>query len=427
MSRIRVLLVTQSYHPIHGGIGEHVRHLALALGARGHEAVVLTAGPPPPGGEPPGPEVIRLGRRIQVPSNGSRATIAWRPSYRLAVRSVLRDPYDIVHVHSPLEPFLPWAVLREARAPCVGTFHNAGSVHWGYRFFADRLRGFVERLDARTAVSRCAARYVGRHFPGRYHILANGVDTARFRPGEGRRGRPRPALLFVGRLEKRKGIGLLLDGVSRAAAAMRPAPRLLVVGDGSLRGRMLRRAARLGVDLEWIGPVSPAEIPGIYRSADLLVAPALFGESFGIVLLEALASGLPVVASSIEGYQELLARCPAAELFRAGDAADLGRAIARALETAREERVRREARRFAIRYGWDRLVIGMEAIYRTAAGDALQLRVETGADDDLGLRVDSGHVVGDAYDLDVDDAPQAVRVRAGEAGDERRSGRIGQA
>ncbi|MBD3163176.1 MAG: glycosyltransferase, partial [Candidatus Latescibacteria bacterium] len=316
------------------------------------------------------PRVIRIGRRIQIPSNGSRATIGWRPFYRDAVRPICRERFDVIHVHSPLEPFLPWAVLREARAPCVGTFHNAGPVHWGYRHFRRGLQEFADRLDARTAVSRCAARYVGRHFPGPYRIVPNGVDTARFRPnGASRRGR-RPVLLFVGRLEKRKGIDLLVEGVARASEGRSDPPRLVVVGDGSLRHRLLRRASRLRVDLRWIGPVAPEELPRIYRASDLFLAPALFGESFGIVLLEALASGVPVVASAIEGYAELLDRCGAAVTFRPGDPDALAAAIARGLDATREERVRRAARGFAAEYGWGRLVLRMEAVYSAVLGGA---------------------------------------------------------
>ena len=131
MRPLRVLLVTQSYHPVHGGIGEHVRHLGRTLAVRGHHVRVLTSGPSPPGGELPGLEVVRIGRRFRVPSNGSRAAIAWHPAYRAAVRRVVRDFPDVIHIHSPLEPFLPWAVLMEAEAPCVGTFHNAGPPPWG--------------------------------------------------------------------------------------------------------------------------------------------------------------------------------------------------------------------------------------------------------------------------------------------------------
>ncbi len=368
MRSLRVLIATQSYYPKCGGIAEHVRHLSLALQEKGHRVQVLTSAPGPPGGELPGPEIIRIGRRFEVPSNGTRANLAFHPFFRQALRAVLSGGIDLVHVHSPLEPFLPWAVLQEAQVPCLGTFHNAGPTHLGYRLFARWLSPLAERLDLRIAVSRCAAEYAGRHFPGEYLVIPNGVDPRRFRPRpSGADPRP-PTVLFVGGLEPRKGLDVLIEAIAIAARRTAPPPRLVVVGDGSLRRRFLREARRARIDFEWHGRVEPEEMPARYWEADLLAAPALYGESFGIVLLEALATGLPVVASRIEGFAELLGGCPAARLVQPGDPSALADGIAEMLARGAGGRLEEEARRAALSYGWGRVSGLVEEAYGELLG-----------------------------------------------------------
>ncbi|MFB3908243.1 MAG: glycosyltransferase family 4 protein [Candidatus Eisenbacteria bacterium] len=379
---MRVLIVTQSYRPVHGGIAEHARNLGLALCARGHDVRVLTSGPAPAQGEDEPFPVLRVGRRFHVRSNGARASLALHVAYREAVRPIVRSA-ELIHVHSPLEPFLPWAVLKEARVPCIGTFHNAGDPHWGYRLLGPLLAPLAARLTVRTAVSRCAAAFAGRHFPGEFLLVPNGVDPVRFHPaaeaGRRRRSASRPVLLFVGRLEPRKGIPVLVAAVEKLRRGGARSPRLIVVGDGSLRARLHDAARRAHIDLDWRGAIGPAVLPAVYREADVFIAPALSGESFGIVLLEALASGLPVVASRIEGFEELLGGCCAARLFPAGDAGSLAQEVeaelrgleAEASADASEARTATAARAFALRYSWDRVAAATEEAYREALGENL--------------------------------------------------------
>lgn len=370
MRPLKILLVTQSYDPICGGIGEHVRNLGLRLRARGHEVHVLTSGPRPIGGELPGLDVTRIGRRFRVRSNGARANLAFHPMYRDAVRPLLATgDFDLIHIHSPLEPFLPWAVILESRAPCVGTFHNAGRTHWGYRLFARGLALLARRLALRTAVSRSAALFAGRHFPGEFLVIPNGVDLDRFSP-DGRRppGRPAPTILFVGSLEPRKGFDVLLDAVPLVRERLGAPPEVTVVGDGSLRRVLLRRAREEGIDLRWMGNVPHDALAKCYREADFLVAPAIYGESFGIVLLEALASGLPVIASSIEGYADVLAGCPAARLVEPRRADCLARGIVDCWASYEDVDHRVEARRHAARFDWVKLAGHVEAAYAEALG-----------------------------------------------------------
>jgi phosphatidylinositol alpha-mannosyltransferase len=387
MRPLRVLMVTQSYHPVCGGIGEHVRNLALALETRGHTVRVLTSGPPPAGGELPGLGVLRIGRRFRFRSNGARANLAFHPMYRDAVRGALGEGgYDLVHVHSPLEPFLPWAVILESKVPCVGTFHNAGPIHWGYRFFAGALATLVGRLRLRTAVSRSAAHFAGRFFPGEFLVIPNGVDLDRFSPdGPRPSGRSAPTILFVGSLEPRKGLDVLLDAVPLVRDRLGAAPEVMIVGDGSLRRSIQRKAMRRGIDLRLLGSVPYDEIARCYRGADFLVAPALYGESFGIVLLEALASGIPVIASSIEGYAEVLADCPSARLVRPNHPESLAAGIAEMWRTYDDVDHRVQSRRHAAVFGWAGIAAQAEAAYLEALegspADGPRIRVPGGFGD----------------------------------------------
>ncbi len=367
MRPLEILLVSQSYRPVCGGISEHVHHLALALRDRGHRVRILTSRPGPEA-EEEGLRVVRIGRRFRIPSNGAMANLAFHARYRSLVRRALDPPLDLIHVHSPLEPFLPWAVLKEAEVPCVGTFHNAGRPHWGYRMFSSILAPLAERLTLRTAVSLSAARFAGRHFPGEYLIIPNGVDRSRFYPNGPRPPDRRPTCLFVGSLEPRKGLETLVAAMEIAARRLPARPILRVVGGGSRARTLLRCRGHRAFDLEWEGEVPAPALPEIYRQADLFAAPALHGESFGIVLLEALASGLPVVASRIEGYRDLLDGCPAAVLVRTGSAGALAEGILQAWGDFRGERERREARAFVEPFDWQRVTDMTEQAYLEAVG-----------------------------------------------------------
>jgi phosphatidylinositol alpha-mannosyltransferase len=382
---LHICLVSQSYLPYHGGITEHVWHLASALTQRGHRVTLLTGRPlscrEADEPDPPGVEVLRIGRTLRVPSNGARAcvTIGTRWGYQVARR--LRHPPDLVHIQSPLEPFLPLWALRHLPGTKIGTFHTAGEqVHWGYRRFAPCLKPFARRLARRIAVSRQAAGYAARHFPGRYTVIPNGVDLKRFRPPEGRGESCRKLcqrILYVGRLDPRKGLQTLLEAFGHlyhgrcarrcGQAAARRKLELVIVGDGPLGRQLQRRARQLDLPVSFQGIVSRGDLARCYREADLFVAPSVDGESFGVSLLEALASGLPVVAADIDGYRETLAGSRAAVGFRPGAAEDLSRHLADLLDdSAARESMGRCALRFVRRFSWERIAGEVERAYREA-------------------------------------------------------------
>jgi phosphatidyl-myo-inositol alpha-mannosyltransferase len=295
-------------HP--GGVTEHVGHLSEQLERRGHDVTILA--PSSRVNDDHGiPGYIRIGRSVAVRSNGSVARVGLSFHLVRRVRSLLDEQaYDVVHYHEPLVPALPITVLRFHRGANVGTFHAMARRNLGYYYGRPFLKRYFNRLHACIAVSIPARDFVARYFDGDYRIVPNGIDTNRFSP----RLAPIPELrtpgvltvLFVGRLESRKGFPTLLEAFA-LLRRRRADVRLVVVGDGPMRWGYERQAEALGVnDVQFTGHVSNELLPRYYASADVFCAPATGGESFGIVLLEAMASGVPVAASDIPGFRQVV-------------------------------------------------------------------------------------------------------------------------
>jgi phosphatidylinositol alpha-mannosyltransferase len=333
---LRVALVSPYDYPFPGGVTEHLAFLAAGLERRGHSVSILapsSADREQLGGK----HVYRLGSIVRVPYHGSLARITLSLGLRHKVRDILeREHFDIVHIHEPLLPMLPLVVLAQSPTTTVGTFH----AYWDHcRFYAVSqlmLRPLFERLDARIAVSTAARDYVGRYFPADYTIIPNGVDTSTFRPvlpplpaavGTG------PSILFVGRLEERKGFGFLLRAFVDVLRR-EPRARLLVVGAYSPAEarRHVALAKRLGAsNVSFLGPLARADLARCYASADVFCAPSTGGESFGIVLLEAMGCGRPVVCSDIAGYREVVRRGQEGLLVPPADPPALATALLRLL------------------------------------------------------------------------------------------------
>lgn len=403
---LRIWLVSQSYLPYHGGITEHVWHLSHELALRGHAVTILTGAPLPArslGGDsdPPGVRLLRVGRTLRVPSHGARACVTLGWNWGAQLRGSNGGRPDIVHIQSPLEPFLPLWMLHHAPGLKIGTFHTGGAQrHWGYQRFGPLLQRAVRKLDVRIGVSQEAVRFAGQHFPGHYEIIPNGVDTRRFggrtngadagsfagpargslaarevaRPAPLGTDPPPAQLLYVGRLDPRKGLPVLLEALrilrSQQATQALSDVRLTIVGCGPLRGELQQLARRNRLPVRFAGAVTRTDLPGYYAAADLFVAPSVDGESFGISLLEALAAGLPVAASAITGYRETLRGLRAARLSPPGDAGVLAGTIAELLALRRStdhwQSHRAAARRFAQRFSWPRIAAQTERIYERA-------------------------------------------------------------
>ena len=296
-----------------GGVREHIRHLAEQFILHGHDVRVLA-----PGNETKGILAEKhlfygMGKTAPLPFNGSIARIAIDPMLSWHVRDILqRERFDVLHIHEPLVPGLSLTTLRFSRTLNVGTFHTftqsggmASPYHLAYASASPFLRPYFRRLDGHIAVSTAAHEFVSRYFATDYQIIPNGVDLERFH----NEVQPLPEfqdgkqnILFVGRFERRKGAKYLLRAIP-LIREYHPNTRFIFVGEGRLRYAFQGYVQRHGLqDVVFTGYVSDADLPHYFATADLFCAPAITGESMGVVLLEAMAAGKPIVASDIPGY-----------------------------------------------------------------------------------------------------------------------------
>jgi phosphatidyl-myo-inositol alpha-mannosyltransferase len=352
-----------------GGVREHVTHLANYLAAQ-HEVRVFAPSSSPQTAAEQRVEVV--GRPVLVPYNQSVAPVALSPRAGQRILRALGDySADIVHVHEPLSPVVSLAAAAFGPRPVIGTFHAWSSTNRVYRLAGLAGRRVVRRLDARIAVSPSAQHYAAaalRMPLGSFRVLPNGVDDTAFATAE-----PlpelidpgRPLILFVGRLEPRKGVDVLMRAFLRLRAST-PRVRLCVVGEGPGRERYQQMIPpSIRPDAQFVGAVDQAELPRYHASADVFVSPAVGGESFGVVLLEAMAAGLPVVASDIPGYRTVLKDGRQGRLVPPNDAFALAEAVATLLEN---EKLRlamgAEGRQTAAEYAWPVIGRRIESVYR---------------------------------------------------------------
>ncbi len=297
-----------------GGVTEHVSHLAEQFIANGHEVHIVA----PSSDDETEPTsalnapVHRIGRVVSIPTNGSvaRITLSLR-SYLQAKTLLQQEQFDLIHLHEPLMPALPLTVLRHSTSTNVGTFHAFRNTPLTYFYSKPILRPFFRKLHGHIAVSNAAREFIGEYFPVDYRVIPNGIDFPRFSrryPPLPQLADDRPTVLFVGRLEKRKGLKFLLRAWPKVLERQ-PNARLVVVGRGRPLEGYRRFAARQGwsaEDVLFAGYVPAEDLPRYYQACDVFCAPNTGQESFGIVLLEAMAAGAPIVASDIPGYKDVL-------------------------------------------------------------------------------------------------------------------------
>jgi phosphatidyl-myo-inositol alpha-mannosyltransferase len=356
-----------------GGVTEHVSHLAEQFMARGHEVHIVA---PSSGDESTEPTVSvdapvhRIGRVVSVPANGSvaRITLSLR-SYLQATRLLQEEEFDLIHLHEPMMPALPLTVLRHSNSTNIGTFHAFRNTPLTYFYGKPILRPFFRKLHGRIAVSSAARDFVGEYFPADYRIIPNGIDFPRF---NGRRERleefsdSRPTVLFVGRLEKRKGLRFLLRAWPMVLERV-PDARLVVVGRGRPLEGYKRFAARQGwasSDVQFAGYVSADDLPRYYQSCDVFCAPNTGQESFGIVLLEAMAAGAPIVATDIPGYRDVVTHGEEGFLVEPKNPGALADALCRLIGSPElRASMRRSGQLKARRYDWPRVSSEVLAYY----------------------------------------------------------------
>lgn len=366
-----------------GGVQFHVRDQAQALQARGHEVSVLA----PADEDQPVPDVVvPAGKAVAVRYNGSVARLTFGPRASRRVRRWIEaGGFDVLHLHEPMVPSLSMLALWLAEGPVVATFHSAQMRSRALQVAHPLLRQSLEKIAARIAVSEDARRTLVDHVGGDAIIIPNGVyldDFERALPHPRWQGTPdAPTIGFLGRLdEPRKGLQVLTAAVP-AVLERFPGARFLIAGRGD--DGAAEAVAALGAQasaLEFLGGISDEDKGAMLSSVDLYVAPQTGGESFGIVLVEAMAAGAGVVASDLGAFRRVLDEGAAGALFRNEDSADLARVVVASLEDREGTATRRQyAAGWCRRYDWSTVTDQVEAVYEmaVAAGEATPGRSET--------------------------------------------------
>jgi phosphatidylinositol alpha-mannosyltransferase len=366
---VRIALVCPYDWTRPGGVQAHVAQLATHLSRR-HDVAVFAPhrrGVPPAF---PAPAVVDVGRPTPLPYNRSVAPVAIAPTSALRVLRLLRRfAPAVTHVHEPLSPLVSFAAAALAPRPVIATFHSWSDSDRLYRLIAPVGRRVARRLDARVAVSPSAQVFAAEALGvpiGAFRVIPNGiaVDSFAAAPIEALRDPERPLLLFVGRLEPRKGLDVLVRAFLRVRAAM-PNVRLCVVGEGAQRERCQQMIpGSIRHDALFVGHVDEAEKPRYFASADLFVAPNTGGESFGIVLLEAMAAGLPIVASDIPGFRNVMRDGQQGRFVPPGDAPALAETILTLLSNDKLcHALAAEGRRHADEFDWSVVARSIEELY----------------------------------------------------------------
>jgi phosphatidylinositol alpha-mannosyltransferase len=347
---------------------DHISHLATHFQRMGHQVRIIA---PWSGGRtaPCLPILHQIGTVVPVPANGSVARITLSPLVSRRVKEILRtEQFDIVHIHEPLLPVLPLTVLRHSATSNVGTFHAYRQSNLGYFYGKPILKYFFRRLHGRIAVSLPALEFISQYFDGDIEIIPNGIEVERFgehvTPLPGLRD-GRPLILFVGRYnEPRKGFKYLLRALPQVRRAV-PGARLVVVGKGKPERYRRYLDARGIDDVIFAGHVSHEELPRYYASCDVFCAPSTGRESFGIVLLEAMASRRPVVASDIPGYASVVTHGREGLLAEPKRPAALAEALVRLLQDRpQRDRMSEHGHVTATMYTWEKVSRRVVQYYR---------------------------------------------------------------
>jgi phosphatidylinositol alpha-mannosyltransferase len=369
---MNIALVSPYDFPFPGGVTQHIYYLDKHFRDLGHQVKIIA----PCAGEEPEQladnVVVTTTKVISIPFSGSKARIPYSPAVNWRVKRALHaEDFDIVHAHEPMTLPVPIMALTHSRAINVGTFHAYRDSHLIYKYGRRVFQPFFDKLDGKIAVSEAAKDTVARYFGGEFVIIPNGIDVNRF---AGEHVHPleqytdgRLNILFVGRLDPRKGFRYLLRAFPLIKEEV-PQARLIVVGayrkkemSGFLHD--VREHHLTGV--RFVGQVSDEELPRYYRSCHVFCAPSTGFESFGIVLLEAMAAGKPTVASNITGYRDLLENGREGLLAEPKNERSLAEAIIRILkDPAMQQRMGAEGRVKASQYSWRQVALRVLDYYQ---------------------------------------------------------------
>ncbi|MEV4742638.1 glycosyltransferase family 4 protein [Streptomyces sp. NPDC049555] len=372
---MRIGIVCPYAWDVPGGVQFHIRDLAEHLIRLGHEVSVLA---PADDDTPVPPFVVPAGRAVPVPYNGSVARLNFGFLSAARVRRWLHEGnFDVIHIHEPTSPSLGLLACWAAQGPIVATFHTSNPRSRAMIAAYPILQPALEKISARIAVSEYARRTLVEHLGGDAVVIPNGVDVDFFARAEPRPEWQGDTIGFIGRIdEPRKGLPVLMRALPAILAA-RPGTRLLVAGRGDEEEAVAALPPRMRDSVEFLGMVSDEDKARLLRSVDLYVAPNTGGESFGIILVEALSAGAPVLASDLDAFAQVLDHGQAGELFANEDAQALADAAVRLLGDAdRRAELSEQGSRHVRRFDWSTVGADILAVYETVTAGAASVATD---------------------------------------------------
>ncbi|HID32230.1 MAG TPA: glycosyltransferase family 1 protein [bacterium (Candidatus Stahlbacteria)] len=368
---LKIVMVSETFYPLIGGIPDHIFHLSEELKKRGHSVKILTARFKLRKDQSDDGDLVRIGYGVPIRANKSfaRLTLGWRPSNKVK-RFFLDFVPDIIHLHGSLAPMLPILALRHSKVINVATFHAGHQKSTGYIIFRPLLMPYFRKLHGLIAVSKTAESAMAKYFPGPYRIIPNGIDVEGFNP----RARPEPRfaddrkkILFMNRLEPKKGLPHLIRALRHIKREF-PDILLIVAGSGPFADYYKGMVDdEISKNIVFVGkiPANPVSLRASYYAAcDVFCAPSIGHESFGIVLLEGMACGKPVVASRIAGFVHVLEDGQEGFFFPPKDDLALARAVITILKNKDLiQRMGQAGRRKALKYSWAHVAEMVEDYY----------------------------------------------------------------
>ncbi|MFF7205222.1 glycosyltransferase family 4 protein [Streptomyces sp. NPDC008141] len=387
---MRIGIVCPYSWDVPGGVQFHIRDLAEHLIRLGHEVSVLA---PADDETPLPPYVVSAGRAVPVPYNGSVARLNFGFLSAARVRRWLHDgTFDVIHIHEPASPSLGLLSCWAAQGPIVATFHTSNPRSRAMIAAYPILQPALEKINARIAVSEYARRTLVEHLGGDAVVIPNGVDVGFFEgaepkaewqsdsardPDGGDGGRRGGTIGFIGRIdEPRKGLPVLMKALPRILAEC-PDTRLLVAGRGDEDEAVASLPKEMRDRVEFLGMVSDEDKARLLRSVDLYIAPNTGGESFGIILVEAMSAGAPVLASDLDAFAQVLDQGSAGELFANEDADALASAAVRLLgDPERRAELRERGSKHVRRFDWSTVGADILSVYETVTDGAASVAAD---------------------------------------------------
>lgn len=362
-----------------GGVQEHILNLAKILREKGHKVKIIVPRHPNLQNPKIKEDFIFVGTGKDIALNGTHSYVSLGIHHEPKIKEIInRENFDILHFHQPDVPTISWFFLANSQTTNVVTLHHSGD--YGpiekaiYYLLTPTVLALAAKIHGRIAVSKTAQKHAQYYFPGNYHVIPNGINTKRFSPKGKKIEKYQPFgsaqgkinVLFVGRLEDRKGLIYLLKAFGKAKKE-EDNLRLIIIGDGPKRSEYENLVKREKIaDVEFVGEVLSRDLPSYYRTAHIFCAPSTYGESFGIVLLEAASSGLPIIATANSGYREFLADYPQRSLIvRPQDINSLKEAI---LKLSRDRELAKKlgswGRRKVKKYSWEKISTQILEVYK---------------------------------------------------------------